>query len=412
MPGSLASTGRSARSVHDQFADLESDLEKIMFENKKSNGSTSSASSSSSNYPPRDQNMDRMRRDRLDNGGGTKPTASGRSPERPHRLQTQPTPQQPQQLPNAAPRKNSIKKTSPEDNNLIDVTAQRWGEFEPPSPVVRDHNEAYAIKKKTGDIRRPAGDLEKEQKEREKERKEAEFQKAAVREFEAFAAKRKQFDDEYDNLMIARDYREALVRVLTDDPNQIVDLTDFLTKEGYYEWQDTVNLSFQAVLAKFIKWRFSSEYQKERARRKNVEEGGMPSKPKTIDLYFKVVQAQGLLAKEGKLRNAFVTIELKEEKWQTEVIEGTLAPVFNQHLNLTVKNIADSIVVSVMDARKDEHLGQVTLKMGDIISMTAMGKTMSDWFPLTSRPGKKDKWAGGMILIEAYIKNEEVGLSF
>ncbi|KAH9270866.1 hypothetical protein BASA83_007019 [Batrachochytrium salamandrivorans] len=77
-----------------------------------------------------------------------------------------------------------------------------------------------------------------------------------------------------------------------------------------------------------------------------------------IRLFFKVVQARGLIAKEGRTRDAYCSIEFgdlsggkkgkhapKNNIWKTETVTGSTNPVWNQHLNFDLRSLTDKSVL-------------------------------------------------------------------
>jgi hypothetical protein len=199
------------------------------------------------------------------------------------------------------------------------------------------------------------------------------------------------------------------MRTLVSDQTLSPTPDDFSSTDGYALWQNQMGTSLQEVLADLMQSRFLN--------RPNQAEG----RKTAVDVFFKVVKAEGLVAKEGKSRDPYCKIEFgampdennrvppnspPPELFMTEVITGSTAPKWNQHLNLAVKDLSDKIVVSVWDRRKDDFLGQAKLTMGDLIQTSSREGYLSGWYRLGPRDGRnKDKYVGGNILIEFTIRS-------
>ncbi|KAJ3408968.1 hypothetical protein HDV05_004660 [Chytridiales sp. JEL 0842] len=221
------------------------------------------------------------------------------------------------------------------------------------------------------------------------------------------------------------DYLKSLIRTLRSDTTLSPTPEDFLSTDGFDIWQRSVGDSLQNILADLVKYRFLDRHQNPNPHLNNSSNGGPQGKNNMdVGVYFKVVKAENLIAKEGKSRDPYCKIEFgpsrafsnssssssssssshqqpQLELFMTEVIPGTTSPLWNQHLNLQVRNPSDAIRVSVWDRRKDDFLGQVKLSMGDLIDRASREGYLSGWYTLGPREGKsKDKYVGGSVLIE------------
>ncbi|KAJ3328963.1 hypothetical protein HDU76_008921 [Blyttiomyces sp. JEL0837] len=146
-----------------------------------------------------------------------------------------------------------------------------------------------------------------------------------------------------------------------------------------------------------------------------------------------VIEARGLIAKEGRSRDAYCKIEFGHfpddmaggqggstrgsamlnpaglappEVYMTDVVIGNTSPVWNQHLELKATNLTDKIILTVWDRRKDDFLGQVRLTIGDLITQAAKEGFVSRFYRLMPRDGaagRRDKYVGGEVLLEMSI---------
>jgi hypothetical protein len=203
----------------------------------------------------------------------------------------------------------------------------------------------------------------------------------------------------------------ALSAVMNLDNTTILP-TDFLTNDGYQQWQKTVDQPFQVVMNKILTERYLYGDDRGKVTKKSGE--GV-----VIELFFKIVEAKGLLAKEGKTRDAYCTVQFVSAKGDekrkdkemllTEVVKGTNSPVWNQHIKIPAKNLTDRVVITVIDKKKDDCLGQVIIPFGELITLAARDGYLRKWYTLKPREGKKDKYIGGELYIEAGIPaGEEV----
>ena len=71
-------------------------------------------------------------------------------------------------------------------------------------------------------------------------------------------------------------------------------------------------------------------------------------------------------------------------------------------------NLTDSVVISVMDSKREDFLGVTSLPISELISRSAKEGYVTQWCSLVERKGKKDRWAGGEVLVECNLVNDEV----
>lgn len=173
---------------------------------------------------------------------------------------------------------------------------------------------------------------------------------------------------------------------------------DFKTAEGFSQYRDTMKVPLAQVIGKMIKYRFLVR-----------PESSPPPTQNVTKIYFKVVKARGLLAKEGRSRDAYCSIEIgdldKKKKevqvFQTDIIKNSLSPQWDQHINIQSKSATDKIKVQVWDKLKDQFLGETIISIGEIVKATERDDFLSNWFKLLSRGKSSDKYVGGEIFIEA-----------
>ncbi|KAJ3164758.1 hypothetical protein HK101_000371 [Irineochytrium annulatum] len=220
--------------------------------------------------------------------------------------------------------------------------------------------------------------------------------------------------------IVVPDYVRGLIRTLKADNNTLSPTPDdFIFKDGFSDWQKTFGVSLQDVLCDLLRLRFIDPPPPARSARS-------PQSAATVDLFFKVMEARDLQAKEGKSRDAYCKIEIGEmsetqssasrlqeraaantEVFMTEVVARSLKPYWNQHLDVAGRVLSDKIVVSVWDVKKDYFLGQVRLSVGDVVSRCRREGYVSEWFRLEARSARsKDKYVGGEILLEFNIQAE------
>ncbi|ORX85927.1 hypothetical protein BCR32DRAFT_290389 [Anaeromyces robustus] len=226
-------------------------------------------------------------------------------------------------------------------------------------------------------------------------------------------------DQDVDTLTISSKYRDHFIDYLISQEYTDPTEDDFVTLEGYYMWEETTdNRPFPDVLAQLVDHRFSKEWIDEQNRK--IEERKKAQQPNTTlrtneptvkyTMVIKVVRARGILAKEGKTRNPYCEMNFDGSTFHTEKCDNTLEPYWNQHLEIKIKDITENITLKIWDKKAkgkfwkkddDEFLGMISISMGELINRTARSGYFSQWYNLNKRPDKKDKYAGGQILIEA-----------
>ncbi|ORX53699.1 hypothetical protein BCR32DRAFT_288105 [Anaeromyces robustus] len=239
-------------------------------------------------------------------------------------------------------------------------------------------------------------------------------------------------EQDVDTLNISPDYRDNFIEYLTtrnyEDPTK----DDFISAEGYYTWEEkTDKRPFIDVMAQLVDYRFSQEWIDEQEKKKlknnnnnnnnvnnNVNNNNKNPEDGTVEISIivKVIQAQNLIpTKDGKSRNPYCEVRFDGDTFHTEKCENTLDPYWNQHLEVKAKNLTESINIAVWDKKDkekkkiwkkdhgDEFLGHIKLNISDLINQSARVGYISQWYDLEKRKDKKDKYAGGRVLIEAGV---------
>ena len=179
-------------------------------------------------------------------------------------------------------------------------------------------------------------------------------------------------------------------------------------------WEENIGKSIQHVLCDVLEARFVS---KTKAR---------PPTQHVVKLFFKIVKIRNIVAKDGKIRDVYCTIEYgnldgpmpsKHDKNPDRVILETKTvssntPVFDQHITIPTKNVTDKIAIFVWDRKKEEFLGCIRLKTTSLISTCAKDGFCEKWFELKPRDDKKkDKYVGGEAFLEFNILEDNVPLN-
>jgi len=226
-------------------------------------------------------------------------------------------------------------------------------------------------------------------------------------------------EQDVDTLNISPDYRDNFIEYLTsqkyDDPTK----DDFITAEGYYSWEEkTEKRPFVDVMAQLVDYRFSEEWVEEQEIKKRMNKSIVKAPEETVEIpiIVKIIQAKDLVTpKDGKTRNPYCELKYNGSTFHTEKCENTQEPYWNQHLEIKAKNLADSITIIVWDKKdkekkkiwkkdsSDEFLGQVKISIQSFINESVRVGYISKWYDLEKRKDKKDKNAGGKILIEAGV---------
>ena len=201
------------------------------------------------------------------------------------------------------------------------------------------------------------------------------------------------------------DYVKALITTLRNDKTISPLPEDFENTEDFAGWRSGMRSSVQDLISRQLKYRFLKKSEPADTRASGQR------------MFFKVVSARNLVAKEGRPRDCFCSIEhgnlerSRKEKtkqvFQTEVIKGSLNPTWNQHLKLDLNDPNDEIKVEVRDKLKDHFLGQIVLSTRDLVRKSERNGLVSQWYDLVPRDSRnRDKYVGGEILIEAALDED------
>jgi hypothetical protein len=204
---------------------------------------------------------------------------------------------------------------------------------------------------------------------------------------------------------------------------------DFASPEGFPIYQRQVGGPLQQVISDLLKSRFidgPARKAKEAAQQK--QQASAASGP---EIMLKVMEARGLVVKEGKSRDAYCKVEFGDnpddgsrsasnkkqdfntETYMTDVVKNSTTPFWDQVLKVGSKSLQDRIVVSVWDQRKEDFLGQVVLSVGEVESVCRREGYWNRWYRLEPREGRhKDKYVGGEILLEMTIDFQKVCFTF
>ncbi|KAI8833020.1 hypothetical protein BC829DRAFT_437351 [Chytridium lagenaria] len=226
-----------------------------------------------------------------------------------------------------------------------------------------------------------------------------------------------------DETIIVPEYIEAVTRVLHSDKTLTPTPDDFAYPDGFTLWQKVIGGPLQQVIADLL-----IEHHISGPARRALEVSQATKKENSsetkVSIFFKVVEARGLVAKEGRTYDAICKIEhgalhldhsvsmssskkLGVDTFQTNAVQGSTSIVWNQHMKIDVKNIMDRIAVTVWDQRTEEFLGIVRLNMGEIMTVCARDGFLSRWYTLVGRDGKsRDKYVGGEIFLEIHIQDD------
>ena len=208
------------------------------------------------------------------------------------------------------------------------------------------------------------------------------------------------FIENNDDSQLALDYIKAIMSALRSDPTVSPIPEDFTSPDGFYYWQQSVNMRLQDVLIEILKSKYI-ETSESQARKD-------PKRLLPLKITLKIVQARGLLTKEGRNRNPYCVIECgnlekKKEKqvFSTEILQSTLSPVWNQHLDISVQSMQEKINIEVWDKLKEQFLGRIWLNMPTLLSSLESEGRLAGWYRLESRSSKyKDKYVGGEIYLD------------
>ncbi|KAJ3414132.1 hypothetical protein HDV05_007076 [Chytridiales sp. JEL 0842] len=264
-----------------------------------------------------------------------------------------------------------------------------------------------------------------EQAKREKEKRELERRELDKRDAERRAAeverrvKEEKMVGDVNESIVVPEYIKGLMRTLRADTTQTPNPDDFSTPDGFTIYQRSLGGTLQQVISDILKARFiDAPAQRAKNAAKNANTAS-----KGPEIFLKVIEARGLVAKEGRPRDPYCRIEfgnnpddgsrtstkgVDTETFMTEAIPGSTSPVWNQHLNVNAKTSADMIVISVWDQRKEEFLGQVKMGVAEVEQRCLKEGYWSRWWRLEPREGRhKDKYVGGEILLEMNVDTQK-----
>ena len=199
------------------------------------------------------------------------------------------------------------------------------------------------------------------------------------------------------------DYIQALSATLKADPLVCPLPEDFPTPDGFYYWQQSLGMRLQDVIIEILKEKFITG---SRGRSRSVGlQNALP-----LDIKLRIVEARGLLAKEGRNRNPFCHIEFGDldkkkdkrnfEVFSTDIIQNTVNPLWNQHVAMTVLSLSNSINLEVWDKLKDQFLGRVMLNISELMGTLELEGRVASWYRLERHPKHKDKYVGGEIFLD------------
>ncbi|KAI9009533.1 hypothetical protein BC832DRAFT_590887 [Gaertneriomyces semiglobifer] len=212
-----------------------------------------------------------------------------------------------------------------------------------------------------------------------------------------------------DENVIVPDYVRALITTLQADRDNYPGPDDFLSSDGYSLWFQTVGMSITEVLTDLLKARFLES--------KPEPETSSEENEKRLEVIFKIVEARGLVAKEGRSREPYANLEWgpdderrekrKERKvMRTEAMKDTLNPRWEQAVTIPVENPNHKVMVEVLDkVNQKHHLGKVKVSLSEIVPIAQREGVWRRTMQLTGWGRRdKDKYVGGEIVLEARIK--------
>ncbi|KAJ1565855.1 hypothetical protein HK096_008593 [Nowakowskiella sp. JEL0078] len=268
-----------------------------------------------------------------------------------------------------------------------------------------------------------------------------------------FSHSTKRFDKDapIDEKIIPTKYVSELQKCILNDTTISPDPSQFLSFDGYNDWVQNDNGSFQDVIADLLDARYLNPNGT--LARKLVETDSLDENQTAVleesKLFIKVVKARKLILKDGRTRDVYCSIEVgsndgfrdkvsrsKLDIFKTETVSVRpisrilKSPVgggsseeeedgpevkWNEHLNIPCKP-HNLMVLSVWDQRKNYFLGEVRLVMNDLKEWCESEEYLKKWYKLQPRKlGKdkyvdlnKDKYVGGEILLECSLTSEEM----
>ncbi|KAI9206465.1 uncharacterized protein BJ171DRAFT_597610 [Polychytrium aggregatum] len=205
------------------------------------------------------------------------------------------------------------------------------------------------------------------------------------------------------DINVPRMYILALMNVIQLESPAYPAPEDFLAFDGFEEWSNNPSLprpSFQDILMDYLQSNCLLSPQDRGASRDTAAHQ---------TLNFTAVKASDLApSPDGHPRNPYCMVQIEPSLpspdgqsanelagFVTDAVSGTTSPVWDQHISLEIKSIADQLVVCVFDKsdgkKKDEHLGQVTISVMTIVRSCASVGLFSGWWSLGSKPTRKGK---------------------
>ncbi|XP_018428482.1 PREDICTED: rab11 family-interacting protein 1 [Nanorana parkeri] len=133
-----------------------------------------------------------------------------------------------------------------------------------------------------------------------------------------------------------------------------------------------------------------------------------------------VLQAKALRSKgKAGTNDAYAIIQLGKEKYSTTVAEKSLAPIWKEEATFEVPLLHNdnqercTVRVIVMHRAlvgMDKFLGQLDLNLWDLHQ--ARNRRKVQWYPLTSKPGKKEKERGQIEVEVQFMRNNMTASMF
>ncbi|XP_055333219.1 rab11 family-interacting protein 2-like [Paramacrobiotus metropolitanus] len=129
-----------------------------------------------------------------------------------------------------------------------------------------------------------------------------------------------------------------------------------------------------------------------------------------------VIRAKNLIpkSKNGETNNAYVTIQLGKEKFETSVQEKSKSPEWNEECDLRIADLTGSIVLTAYHKHTigtDDFLGRVELPLQDL---NFYERPKNIWFPLRSKKkdsNKEEKYRGEIqVRLNFYVQNLAVSV--
>ncbi|ORY17037.1 hypothetical protein LY90DRAFT_517669 [Neocallimastix californiae] len=217
---------------------------------------------------------------------------------------------------------------------------------------------------------------------------------------------------------ISYNYRQSISNYLENCKQTLFEKTDFNSSDGIYKWEeDAENRSIEYVLSLFLNYRFSLEWENEKRKIQKAKENkqSLINDGTSIKVNFKIMEAKDLVCKEKSLRSTFCELIYDNDTYQTQVVQNTNTPLFNQHIALEIKDISKNSSKSFWKSSSTHQpggndstfLGTVNVNLGLIISNIVSVGYFSKWYDLVPSNDKKKKWVGGKIKIEIDMIEEE-----